>query len=282
MTTVSDSIRMLLVDDETEFLDAVKPGLERRGFVVTPAENGHAALQLLSREAFDVVVLDVKMPGIDGVDTFRTIKRTAPQLPVILLTGHGNLQQAFETSREGVYEYLAKPCDIDELARVARSAVDRRAVTQAAPVADVDKEEIRLLLVDDDRDFVEAVARSLEKRGIFVRPAFGGHEALEAVRTESFHVAVVDVLMPDLDGLAVLAELRQSDPLLEVIVLSGQPAVEDVRRSLRNGAFDFLTKPQPIEGLVSGIRAAYERRRRRSDEERRDDMERILTRQPDF
>ena len=280
MMTVSHSIRLLLVDDEVEFLDAVKPGLARRGFLVTSAESGQAALQLLSEEAFDVVVLDVKMPGIDGVDTFRTIKRTAPTLPVILLTGHGNLQQAFETSREGVYEYLAKPCDIEELARVARSAVDRLIAKKVPAV--VDTEEIRLLLVDDDRDFVEAVVPSLQKRGISVRPAYGGHEALDALRTESFHVAVVDVLMPDMDGLTVLDRLRQSDPLLEVIILSGQPAVEDVRRSLKDGAFDFLAKPQPIEGLVGGVRAAYERRCRRREAERRDDMERIITRQPDF
>ena len=159
-------IRLLLVDDEVDFLDAMRPGLERRGFQVSVAQNGHAALELLTKEAIDAVVLDVKMPGIDGVETFHEIKRIAPGVPVILLTGHGSIGQAFATSREGVADYLAKPCDVETLARVIRQAVANKQVALAQPVSIHDG--IRLLLVDDDRVFADSVVPALERRGLLL------------------------------------------------------------------------------------------------------------------
>jgi two-component system C4-dicarboxylate transport response regulator DctD len=130
MSAPKAAIRLLMVDDERDFLSAVAPGLERRGFEVKTAENGRTALDLLAREAFDVVVLDVKMPGLDGISVFRRISELAPQLPVIMLTGHGNIQDAFETSRQGVYEYLTKPCRVESLADTARRAHEDRQLAE--------------------------------------------------------------------------------------------------------------------------------------------------------
>ncbi len=273
------TIRLLIVDDEAEFLQAVQPGLTRRGFHVTLAESGQAALGLLSSEQFDVVLLDVKMPGLDGVDTFREIKRIAPSLPVIMLTGHGNIQQAFETSREGVYDYLAKPCDLDQLANVVRQAAADRAAAQVQAISPVT--ELRLLLVDDDRDFVESITPALERRGVTVTAALDGATALARVAESRFEVALVDVRMPDMDGLTVLRQLRQRDPLLEVVVLTGHPAVDDVRRGFKGGAFEYLTKPQRVEDLLFHLRAAAERRRQRERERQQQEIDQIISRQPD-
>jgi two-component system response regulator HydG len=279
MTGSDQLTRVLLVDDEVEFLRAIEPGLARRGFHVTSAESGQAALQLLSSETFDVIVLDVKMPGLDGVDTFREIKRTAPTLPVILLTGHGNIEQAFETSREGVYEYLRKPCDVARLANVARLAVrktrDSKATSATLP------DEIRLLLVDNDSDFVDSIAPALERRGVIVSRARNGNEAVEQARQMAFAVALVDVRMPDIDGLTLLRRLRKIDPLLEAIILTGHPSVPDVRRGVREGAFDYLTKPQRVEDLLDRIRAAAQRHEQRKEERRQKEVEGILSNHPD-
>jgi two-component system response regulator HydG len=268
-------VRLLLVDDERDFLHAVEPGLVRRGFDVTLAETGMRALDILTQKEFDVVILDVKMPGLDGVDTFREIKRMAPDLPVVLLTGHGNIQQAFETSREGVYEYLTKPCDVEEIARVVREAAERGRLRRDVP-RNLEK-EIRLLLVDDDLDFVRSLTPALERRGIEVREAHDGESALEMMVDESFQVAVVDVVMQGMDGLTLLNRLNEADPLLEVIFLTGNPHVGDVRRGLKEGAFDYLIKPQPVEALVDVISAAWERHRHRAEEKRRAEVEKIVT-----
>jgi DNA-binding NtrC family response regulator len=122
MKTTDEPVSLLLVDDELDFLAAVKKALSSRGFDVETAENGDRAVERLRQYRPDVVVLDVKMPGIDGVQLFRRIHLVYPEVPVILLTGHGTVKQAFETSKEGVFEYLTKPCDVDELAFVVRQA----------------------------------------------------------------------------------------------------------------------------------------------------------------
>jgi DNA-binding NtrC family response regulator len=267
-----------MVDDEREFLQAVKPGLARRGFDVVTAESGRRALQLLSGRGFDVVVLDVKMPGIDGVDTFREIKRVSPDLPVILLTGHGNIQQAFDTSREGVQEYLTKPCEVESLAQTLREAVAR-----SAPPAGqgMEEEDVHLLLVDDDLEFVRSVTPGLEKRGVRVSTASDGVRALESVGGRRFDVAIVDVVMPGIDGLTLVGRLKEEDPSLQVVILTGNPRVDDVRRGLKAGAFDYLTKPQRVEDLVRVVRSARNRKKELEDEERMVEADRILRERPE-
>jgi DNA-binding NtrC family response regulator len=278
MHTTAKSIRLLLVDDEVEFLEAMKPGLTRRGFAVRTAADGHAALHVARTEPVDAVVLDVKMPGIDGVDTFRALKGLIPGVPVLMLTGHGSIPQAFETSREGVADYLAKPCDVDALADAVRRALAARGRAASPPPAG---HAVRVLLVDDDRDFVGSLLPALARRGVHATAAHGAAPALDLARARRFDVAVVDVRLPDADGLGLVTALRAADPLLEVIVLTGHPAVDDVRHGLLAGAFDYLPKPQPVDDLVARVRDARERRRVREEEARRAEADRILSRQPD-
>jgi len=279
MSPVASDIRLLMVDDEREFLEAVAPALSRRGFDVTLAEDGKVALELLSARTFDVVVLDVKMPGIDGVEVFRHIKRGIPELPVVLLTGHGTIAQAFDTSREGVQDYLAKPCDVETLAKALRDAVEKAARRGTAAAAAGD--EIRLLLVDDDVDFVRSVTPALERRGVVVSAAGDAAQALELLRIRRFQVAVVDVVLPGMDGLSLLDRMRERDPLIEVIILTGNPLVGDVRRGLRQGAFDYLVKPCAVEELTGVIRAARDRRNSTEEEARRSIAEAAVSARPD-
>jgi DNA-binding NtrC family response regulator len=280
MSDTGAQVRILLVDDERDFLEAVTPGLERRGFAVSRAENGSDALELIGGEAFDVVVLDVKMPGLDGVSVFHEIRRRAPGLPVVILTGHGSVQQAFETSREGIYDYLSKPFDVDALAdvahRAARHGAEHRNVRDAA-----EGHPIALLFVDDDRDLVAALTPALGRRGIAVTVAHDSTQALALASGRRFDVALVDVVMAGMHGLTLMSLLRESDPLLQVIVLTGHPSVADARRALKEGAFDYLVKPQPVEDLFATIHRAWSRRMGREEAHRREVAERILAEHPE-
>lgn len=106
---------VLLVDDEVEFLETLEKRLRRRNMKVMVATSGEEALEVLSTFAPDVVVLDVKMPGMDGIETLREIKRRAPLIEVVMLTGHANLEVAIQGMEMGAFDYLMKPVDIDEL-----------------------------------------------------------------------------------------------------------------------------------------------------------------------
>lgn len=108
-------VKVLMVDDEEQFRETTKKILNRRGFETILAESGEEAIERL-KENPDVVILDIKMPGMDGHQALKEIKRLSPDIPVIMLTGHGAVPSAREALVEGAFDYLAKPCDMDLLA----------------------------------------------------------------------------------------------------------------------------------------------------------------------
>ena len=125
-------MRALFVDDEVEFLELMEKRLTRRGMEVVTAPDGQSALDLLdqalqSGEMFQIVVMDVRMPGMDGLETLRHMKEKAPNLPVILLTGHAGMGVAVQGLDLGAYDYMLKPVAISELIikmeEAARSAM---------------------------------------------------------------------------------------------------------------------------------------------------------------
>ena len=126
-------MRVLFVDDEVEFLQLMEKRLSRRGMEVSTAPDGQSALDMLDAvlaeggEMFKVVVMDVRMPGMDGLETLRRMKAKVPELPVILLTGHACMGVAVQGMDLGAYDYMLKPVSISELIikmeEAARSAV---------------------------------------------------------------------------------------------------------------------------------------------------------------
>jgi DNA-binding NtrC family response regulator len=106
---------VMLVDDETGFLLAMHKRLTRRGFSVRLAPSGFQALEMLDQGPCDVVILDQKMPDMDGMETLRRIKERHPQVKVIMLTGHGTVDAAVTGLALGAHDYLVKPCDLDTL-----------------------------------------------------------------------------------------------------------------------------------------------------------------------
>ena len=109
-------IRVLMVDDEEQFRSTTSKILTRRGYQTTVAESGEAAIGILKKSAQDVVVLDVKMPGMDGHEALREIKKIDPNVQVIMLTGHGTMDSAKTSLEDEAFDYLNKPCDMDLLA----------------------------------------------------------------------------------------------------------------------------------------------------------------------
>lgn len=110
-----DGLNVLFVDDEVDFLETLLKRMKKRDVNVTGVKSGEEALKLLVREPVDVLVLDVRMSGMDGIQTLREIKKRYPLIEVIMLTGHASLEVALEGMELGAFDYLMKPVDIDEL-----------------------------------------------------------------------------------------------------------------------------------------------------------------------
>ena len=119
-------MRVLFVDDEEELVSAVVERLELRGVEAEGVTDGVEALRRIAEQPFEVVVLDVKMPGLNGLEVIRQIKRMHADLPVVLLSGHSSVVEAEEGLRLGACEYLLKPVDTGELLKILRKAVSDR------------------------------------------------------------------------------------------------------------------------------------------------------------
>ncbi|MCU0588276.1 MAG: response regulator [Syntrophobacteraceae bacterium] len=130
------STNVLLVDDEVPFVDTMTKRLTKRNLTVLTAYSGSEALEVLKHKQVDVVILDVKMPGMDGIETLRELKKSHPIVEVIMLTGHATIETGIEGMKLGAFDYLMKPCDIEVLLAKVQEAKGKKAaheekITQA-------------------------------------------------------------------------------------------------------------------------------------------------------
>jgi two-component system, response regulator RegA len=118
----SPRIKLLLVDDEEAYADILAKRLTKRGFLVTAVYSGTQGLQALRQDEFHVAVLDLKMEDMDGIEVLKIFKKMLPQMAVIMLTGHGSEQAAREGMEFGAFDYLIKPCELDDLVNRIKAA----------------------------------------------------------------------------------------------------------------------------------------------------------------
>jgi len=120
--------KILLVDDEKDFLDVMSERIEARGMEVTTADSAQKALEQVESEGFDAIILDLMMPGMDGLETLKAIKEKNPDIQVILLTGHATVEKGIEAMKLGALDFVEKPANLDKLTKVIKKAQARKMV----------------------------------------------------------------------------------------------------------------------------------------------------------
>jgi DNA-binding response OmpR family regulator len=134
------TVKVLLIDDEPQFVEVLAERLEARGFAVQTALTGDEGLAKLQEQEADVVILDVQMPGRDGVETLREIKRIKPLVEVIMLTGHATIESGIQGLKLGAYDYLMKPTDTEDLvAKMLRAYARKSEQEERIRRAEIDK-----------------------------------------------------------------------------------------------------------------------------------------------
>ena len=128
--TQLEEVRVLLVDDEVEFVSTLTKRMKKRKLKTSSVNSGEDALEFLDQHPADVVVLDVKMPGIDGIQTLREIKQQYPLVEVIMLTGHANVEVAIQGMEIGAFDYLMKPMAIDDLVYKIQDAYKKKSIQE--------------------------------------------------------------------------------------------------------------------------------------------------------
>jgi len=178
MKNKKKQIEILLVDDEDDFRASASKALERRGFRVIQAQDGSKAVDMIERIPFDVVVLDLKMPGIDGITTLGLIRKINPRLPVVILTGHGTYEDAVAGIQLDIVDFVHKPVDIRELGERILSLVS---IGDVKPLREKKIEEVMVPVgcyekISVDSSILEAVDKLKE---LFLRRAGDTEDARE-------------------------------------------------------------------------------------------------------
>jgi len=263
---MTDKIKVLMVDDEAQFRATTNKILTRRGFDTILAESGAAAIEKLNEDP-DVVILDIKMEGMDGHETLREIKKQKPDLPVIMLTGHGDLPSAREAYGEGAFDYLSKPCDIDVLTGKIKDAFNRgtppreyREHTVLEVMVPI--HEYTTLSGDTSvKDAIQALKKSFASKVSTSRIMETGHRSVLVVDAQKRVKGVVAIL--DLLKMIMPAYLSAPKPSLadsiqySPIFWSGLFSTE-VRRSADKKIRDVMSPaPYAIDSTASLMEATY-------------------------
>jgi len=123
-----EGFRVLVVDDERDFLETIVKRLQRRKLDAVGVESGKEALEILEKQPFDVVILDVRMPGMDGIETLKEMKKKRPLMEVIMLTGHASVESGMQGMQLGAFDYVMKPASISDLLEKIRQAYERKSL----------------------------------------------------------------------------------------------------------------------------------------------------------
>ena len=233
--------KILVVDDEFAIREPLKGLLEDRGYKVTVAEDGHAAIEMAKKTHFDIMFIDVEMPGIDGLQTLEEIKKVDPKTKVVVMTGHDVENLTEKAISRGATTCIPKPIDdMDELLQLLLTIKEGLVRTN-------------ILVVDDEFSTRETLKGVLEDRGYKVATAEDGLIAIEMAKKTHFDVMFIDVVMPGIDGFKTLEGVKKIDPKTKLVMMTGHDIEDFVEKAISRGAFAYMSKPVDMVELLQLI-----------------------------
>lgn len=230
--------RILIVEDEAIVRDSLKDWLTDSGYLTEVVHEGDEALRLIEEKDFDVVLLDLRLPGKDGLQVLREARLRKPGLRGIIITAYPTVKTAVEAMKVGAVDFLTKPIDLSRLEKLIQEQPERVGL-KAKPI----------LIVDDEASIRESLRDWFVALGYRVETAGGGEEALGLVREKDYGLLILDLKLPDGSGIEVLKEARQRFPDLRGIIITAYPSVDSAVGAMRQGAVEYLTKPVVLSEL---------------------------------
>lgn len=198
------SLKIQIVDDDRDFAEGISDILRSNGHATVLARNGEEAISQKEHEAFDLTLMDIRMPGLNGVETYHCFKAIDLKSNVYMMTGFAVEELREAALAEGALGILDKPLDIDKLLKIVARLAGRALV----------------LIVDDDRDFVESLKDILHAEGYPVDTAFSGTEAIEKIEANGFKAVVLDLRMAEVSGLDVFRCMQELDMHVPTIIVT--------------------------------------------------------------
>ncbi len=235
--------RVLIVDDNISLAKTLSLILIQKGFDAITANSGSEALELVStNQEIDVVFMDIKMPIMNGVETFRKLKEKIPNATVIMMTAYAVEDLIEEAIREGAYGVIHKPIDIDNSIRLIEDAKEKR-------------DGAFILIVDDDSGNLATFKNILVHKGYEVLTSSNGSEAIELARQNNFDIIFLDLKLPTINGFETYLKIRESKPDVITVLITGHfDTMEDtIRQALLSSVYTCLRKPLDMPKVLTLI-----------------------------
>lgn len=231
--------RLLVVDDEVDACANLSEILTELGYRVDVAYDGASALELVERNAYDVALLDLKMPGMDGLELYRRIKQLQAGTVAIFVTAFANSRTAHEALSAGAWQIVAKPVELSKLLALVDEAVSQPLV----------------LIVDDDRELCESLWDLFRERGYRVFLAHDPTEAAKQLRLRSHHVVLIDMKLPHGSGTDVFRLVRRVNPAARTVLITALRSEMEqlVEQTLAAGADAACYKPFDIPAMLATL-----------------------------
>jgi DNA-binding NtrC family response regulator len=234
---------ILIVEDEAIVRESLTEWLTDEGYDVVVARDGNEALKIIEERDFSTVLLDLRLPGKDGLQVLREARLKKPQIRGIIITAYPTVENAVDAMKLGAADFLTKPIDLDRLEKLIKAAPES-AAERGGPV----------LIVDDEASIRESLKDWLSEAGYQVETADTGEKALGLVKEKQFGLLILDLKLPGKDGIEVLREARRLSPGVRGIIITAYPSVESAVEAMRVGAVEYLAKPlalSEVERIVA-------------------------------
>jgi DNA-binding NtrC family response regulator len=245
--TPQDAARILVVDDDRDICRNLSDILTDLGYKVDYAHDGVSALELVRQRPYDVALLDLKMPGMDGLTLYREIKKQRAGTVSLLVTAYASPATAAEALAAGAWKVVAKPVSFPALLALVDEALGQPWV----------------LIVDDDHDLCANLWDLFRERGFRASVAHDGREAAEQLTESSFKVVLIDMRLPNGSGRAVFNMVRAANPQARTILITGHRSELDhvVDQTVAEGADAVCYKPFHIPELLDKLEQLAEAKR---------------------
>ena len=242
-------LTVLVVDDDRRMVQTLADILELSGYLTIQAFSAEEAVESIAREKPDCVLTDVRMPGMNGVELFREIRKTQTDLPVVLMTAYASDDLIVQGLQQGVLGLLTKPLEISQLLGFLAALASQRCVA----------------LVDDDPEFCRTLADILTRRGFKVKQVSDSHAVLPSISSD-LQAVLLDMKLNSIDGSIIVKELRAKYPDLPIVLITGyrREMMASIEKALEMNAFTCLYKPLDIPQLISTLDALWQQRLKRT------------------
>jgi DNA-binding NtrC family response regulator len=231
---MTKKLKILIVDDEDSLRETFGDILSMEGYEITLAKDGYEAIEKVKQQTFDLAFLDIKMPGINGVETFKEIKKINPNIIVFMMTAYSQKELIDEAKKEGAYACFSKPLELEKIEDILHNL----------------EEDINILIVDDDKNISELIAERLKEKGFKTRVVDTGEKTIELINTKKPDVVLLDVVLPDVDGVELFKEITKQLPAQNIIMMSAY----DVERKIEDLNVKFFKKPIDFSKLEEEIK----------------------------